>query len=135
MFEYVVKEVNKVIDGDTIDITIDLGFSLTTKQRIRLIGIDTPESNSKNDMERRLAAEAREFLIDWISKKPSMKIRTTKDDKYGRMLGELYTTNISESVNRQMVHLGYAWSYDGETKKKDFQQLIERRNQVRTAMV
>ena len=58
MYEYLVKEVVKVVDGDTLDVTLDLGFSLTTKQRIRLNGIDTPESVTKDESEKRLGLEA-----------------------------------------------------------------------------
>ena len=135
MFEYVVKEVNKVVDGDTIDITIDLGFALTTKQRVRMNGVDTPESITKDAYEKTFGIEAKEFIQSWFLANKSVKVRTEKDDKYGRILGHFYAEGDVESLNEKLVRLGYAWEYDGGTKKKDFQQLIERRNQVRTAMV
>ena len=135
MFEYVVKEVNKVVDGETIDITIDLGFALTTKQRVRMNGVDTPESITKDAYEKTFGIEAKEFIQSWFLANKSVKVRTEKDDKYGRILGHFYAEGDVESLNEKLVRLGYAWEYDGGTKKKDFQQLIERRNQVRTAMV
>lgn len=127
MFEYVVKEVNKVVDGDTVDITIDLGFSLTTKQRVRLNGIDTPESITKDEYEKKFGLEAKKFIADWFASGKSLKVRTEKDDKYGRILGEFYVDGEKETLNEQLIRLGYAWGYDGGTKKKDFNILLERR--------
>ena len=127
MFEYSVKEVNKIVDGDTLDITIDLGFSLTTKQRVRLNGIDTPETNTKDECERKFGIEAKEFMQNWLVEHSRLFVRTTKDDKYGRILAHLYAEGDPESLNDKMVRLGYAWQYDGGIKKKDFQQLLERR--------
>jgi micrococcal nuclease len=130
MFEYAVQKIEKVVDGDTIDITVDLGFSMFTKQRVRLIGIDTPESNSKDETERKLALEAKDYAIKWFVNHPNLAIRTTKDDKYGRILGEFFATGQTESLNAQMVRLGYAWAYDGGTKHKDFTQLLEKRTKI-----
>jgi micrococcal nuclease len=127
MFEYVVKEVNKVVDGDTIDITIDLGFSLTTKQRVRLNGIDTPESITKDQYEKQFGLEAKEFIAKWLMSGKNISVKTEKDDKYGRILGHFYADGSSESLNEALVRLGYAWEYDGGTKKKDFNLLLERR--------
>lgn len=127
MYEYVVQQIAKIVDGDTLDINIDLGFSMTTKQRIRLNGIDTPESNSKDDLERKLAIEAKEFVTKWLLEHPSLIIRTTKSDKYGRMLGDLIVHGKTVSLNQEMIRLGYAWTYDGGTKQKDFSLLLEKR--------
>lgn len=136
MFEYAIQKIDRIVDGDTIDVIIDLGFSVTTKQRIRLNGIDTPEANSKNEVERILAIEAKAFVTQWMVEHQNLKIRTIKDDKYGRMLGEVFSIDNLVSLNEQMIRLGYAWSYDGGTKTKDFNLLLERRkSQVRTAMV
>lgn len=127
MFEYVVKEINKVVDGDTVDITIDLGFSLTTKQRVRLNGIDTPESITKDEYEKKFGLEAKKFIADWFAAGKDLKVRTEKDDKYGRILGEFFVDGENETLNEKLIRLGYAWSYDGGTKKKDFDLLLERR--------
>ena len=130
MFEYVIKEVNKVVDGDTIDITIDLGFSLTTKQRVRLNGIDTPESLTKDAYEKKFGLEAKQYIADWIASKKDIIIQTEKDDKYGRILGVLFGDGEEESLNDKMIREGYAWGYDGGTKKKDFNLLLEKRKNV-----
>jgi micrococcal nuclease len=127
MFEYVVKEVTKIVDGDTLDIVIDLGFSLTTKQRVRLNGIDTPESITKDEYEKKFGFEAKDFITNWLVSGKNIKVRTDKDDKYGRILGHFYCDGDAESLNDKMVRLGYAWAYDGGTKKKDFELLLERR--------
>jgi len=134
MFEYVIKEINKVVDGDTIDITIDLGFSLTTKQRVRLNGIDTPESLTKDAYEKQFGLEAKQFIADWIASKKNITIRTEKDDKYGRILGVLFGDGETESLNDKMIREGYAWGYDGGTKKKDFDLLLERRETAKLAL-
>lgn len=130
MFEYAVQKVEKIVDGDTIDIIIDLGFSIFSKQRIRLNGIDAPETNSKDEIEKKLALEAKDFTAKWFAKNPNLTVKTTKDDKYGRILGEFYSNGQTESFNAQMVRLGYAWAYDGGTKHKDFQQLLEKRSKI-----
>lgn len=127
MYEYLVKEVVKVVDGDTLDVTIDLGFCLTTKQRIRLNGIDTPESVTKDESEKKLGLEAKDFVSKWVADNPVIMVSTTKDDKYGRILGEIYGGNSKESLNEAMVRLGYAWRYDGGTKRKNLTELLERR--------
>ena len=127
MYKYAIKKVEKVLDGDTIDVTIDLGFSINTKQRIRLNGIDAPETNSKEEPERRLASDAKNFLQKWLSDNPNLVIETTKDDKYGRMLGDIYPIGGKRSVNEQMIEEGYAWAYDGGVKQKDFNLLLEKR--------
>ena len=135
MFDYVIKEVNKVVDGDTIDITIDLGFSLTTKQRVRLNGIDTPESLTKDAYEKKFGLEAKQYIADWIASKKTIVIRTEKDDKYGRILGVLFGDDEKESLNDKMIREGYAWGYDGGTKKKDFDLLLEKRKKTATLNV
>jgi len=124
MYEYTVKELKRVVDGDTVDIIIDLGFSIGTVQRIRLSGVDAPESNAKSKAERTLAADARAFVTQWFAANPNPRVRTTKDDKYGRMLGEFFG---AESLNEELVRLGYAWAYDGGKKEKNLDLLLEKR--------
>jgi micrococcal nuclease len=126
MFEYTIKNINKVVDGDTLDVSIDLGFYVTILQRIRLNGLDTPEINSKDELERNMAQEAKMFLSDWMSYQKQLKIKTIKDDKYGRMLGDIIGDN-GITVNSLMLERGYAWPYDGNTKNKDLNYLIEKR--------
>lgn len=127
MFEYRVKEVPYIVDGDTVDVVIDLGFSMTTKQRIRLNGIDTPETNSSDLQERQLALEAKKFVTEWFATTRNIHIATIKDDKYGRMLGVFHAEGSTESLNDCLVRLGYAWAYDGSARIRNLQLLLEKR--------
>jgi micrococcal nuclease len=126
MYEYAVKEIKKVVDGDTVDVVIDLGFNLTKKERVRLAGIDTPESRTKDLAEKELGLEAKEFLARRLQEGiENLKVKTEKDGKYGRMLGWFIIGETN--LNEEMVHRGYAWLYDGGTKVKDLQELKNKR--------
>jgi micrococcal nuclease len=130
MYEYFVKEVKNVVDGDTIDVVIDLGFDILFASRVRLAGIDTPESRTTNKAEKALGIEAKEYLKKHLKDAKSVVIRTEKMDsseKYGRILGWVYVNGESESVNNKMINDGYAWGYLGETKIKDFEVLKKAR--------
>lgn len=126
MYEYLIKNIIKVIDGDTVDVLIDLGFNVSIKERIRINRIDTPESNSKNVQERQLAIEAKEFVANWLVNQNKLIIKTTKDDKYGRMLGEIFNER-GECLNDLILQKGYAWEYDGGEKTKNINLLLEKR--------
>jgi len=130
MYEYFVKEVKNVVDGDTIDVIIDLGFDILFSSRVRLAGIDTPESRTADKAEKALGLEAKEYLKKQLKDAKSVVIRTEKMDsseKYGRILGWLYVNGDSESINNKMINDGYAWGYLGETKIKDFEALKKAR--------
>ena len=126
MYEYKISSVAKVVDGDTVDLTLDVGFCMFTIQRIRISGVDTPEMTAKDETERKMANEAKAFVESWFAKNKQLTIKTTKDDKYGRMLGEI-KNDVGECINTLLVEKGYAWSYDGGTKKKDLKLLLEKR--------
>ena len=131
MYEYFVKEVKNVVDGDTIDVVIDLGFDILFASRVRLAGIDTPESRTTDKAEKALGIEAKEYLKKQLKDAKSVVIRTEKMDsseKYGRILGWVYVNGESESVNNKMINDGYAWGYLGETKIKDFEVLKKTRS-------
>jgi len=131
MYEYFVKEVKNVVDGDTIDVIIDLGFDILFASRVRLAGIDTPESRTTDKAEKALGLEAKEYLKKHLKDAKSVVIRTEKMDsseKYGRILGWVYVNGESESVNNKMINDGYAWGYLGETKIKDFEVLKKARS-------
>ena len=131
MFEYYVKKVTNVVDGDTIDVDIDLGFSISYSQRVRLAGIDTPESRTSDKAEKVLGLESKEFLKSKIKDAKTVVIKTEKMDsseKYGRILGWVYLDGSSISINEQMISEGYAWGYLGDTKVKDFQALAKIRS-------
>jgi micrococcal nuclease len=126
MYEYRVKKITKIVDGDTIDVEIDLGFNISYSQRVRLAGIDTPESRTKDKVEKELGLESKKKLGDLVSQANLIVIKTEKPDsseKYGRILGWLYLDGAEQSVNEALIATGYAWGYMGETKVKDFELL------------
>jgi micrococcal nuclease len=130
MYEYRVKKVLKIVDGDTIDVDIDLGFSISYTQRVRLAGIDTPESRTKDAREKVLGLEVKEKLKKSIDAAKDVVIKTEKPDsseKYGRILGWVYLDGAAKSINEQLIEEGYAWGYMGETKIKDFDALLAKR--------
>ena len=130
MYEYRVKQILKVVDGDTIDVVIDLGFDISFTSRVRLAGIDSPESRTTDAREKILGVEVKEYLKKALEGATDIVIRTEKADsseKYGRILGWLFVNKQTSSLNMELVNKGYAWSYDGGTKKKDFEELLKRR--------
>jgi|TARA_B100000123_G_scaffold11709_1_gene8733 micrococcal nuclease len=134
-----VTEINRVLDGDTIDVTIDLGFDLYKKERVRIAGVDTPEKRTRNLEEKALGIDAtnwlKEKLDGAIAGDDELTIRTELDGgvgKYGRLLGWLYIGDGDVSLNEQMITEGYAWSYDGGTKQKNFEDLREIRRSFGT---
>ena len=130
MYEYYVREVKNVVDGDTIDVIIDLGFNILFSSRVRLAGIDTPESRTTDKAEKALGLEAKEYLKKQLKDAKPVVIRTEKmnsSEKYGRILGWVYVNGESESLNNKMINDGYAWEYLGETKIKDFEVLKKAR--------
>ncbi len=131
-YNFRVTEITKVLDGDTIDVTIDLGFDLFKKERVRIAGVDTPEKRTRNLEEKELGIDAtnwlKEKLESTLAGDDELTIRTELVGgvgKYGRLLGWLYVGESNVSLNEQMITEGYAWEYDGGTKQKDFEQLRE----------
>jgi micrococcal nuclease len=107
MYTYYTK-IDKIVDGDTCDVFIDLGFSVWHKERIRLAGIDTAEKNTP------LGKALKEFLIKNLEGK-LVKLEVSKPDKYGRYLGKVYL-NSEESINDQLIRNGLAKPYGGDSK-------------------
>jgi micrococcal nuclease len=130
MYEYYVRKVENVVDGDTIDVLIDLGFDILFQSRVRLAGIDTPESRTKDLKEKALGLESKEYLKKHLKDAKSVVIKTEKmnsTEKFGRILGWLYINGDTESINDKMINDGYAWGYMGDTKVKDFDALKKAR--------
>jgi micrococcal nuclease len=130
MYEYRVKNVTKIVDGDTIDVVIDLGFDISFSSRVRLAGIDTPESRTKDLKEKALGLESKDYLKKRLEQATNIVIRTEKvnsTEKYGRILAWLYLDGETKSVNHEMIEKGYAWGYLGDTKLKDFESLAKLR--------
>ena len=131
-YNFRVVKIDKVVDGDTIDVTIDLGFDLYKKERVRIAGVDTPEKRTRDLEEKALGLDAtywmKKQLEDTIAGDEELIIRTELKGgtgKYGRLLGWLYVGENAISLNEQMITEGYAWSYDGGTKQKNFEELRE----------
>ena len=131
-YNFRVMEINRVLDGDTIDVTIDLGFDLYKKERVRVAGVDTPEKRTRDLEEKELGIHAtnwlKEKLDGAIAGDDDLVIRTELVGgmgKYGRLLGWLYIGDAELSLNEQMITEGYAWAYDGGTKQKNFEELRE----------
>lgn len=131
MYEYFIKQVVKVVDGDTIDVVIDLGFDIMFASRVRLAGIDTPESRTTDKKEKALGLESKKYLSDRLKDAKNIVIKTEKmnsSEKYGRILGWLYVNGEGNSLNVEMIEKGYAWGYLGDTKVKDFDALLAKRS-------
>ena len=131
MYEYFVKNVTSVVDGDTIDVVVDLGFDIMFASRVRLAGIDTPESRTTDKAEKILGLESKEYLKKQLKDAKSVVIKTEKmnsSEKYGRILGWIYVNGETVSINDKMINDGYAWGYLGETKVKDFALLAKVRS-------
>ena len=131
-YNFRVTKINRVVDGDTIDVTIDLGFDLYKKERVRVAGVDTPEKRTRDKEEKVLGIDATNWLKERleaaIKGDDELTIRTELVGgvgKYGRLLGWLYIGDAETSLNELMISEGYAWSYDGGTKKKNFEELRE----------
>ena len=138
-YNFRVTEINRVLDGDTIDVTIDLGFDLYKKERVRIAGIDTPEKRTRDLEEKALGIDATNYLKkkleDTIAGDEELTIRTELKGgmgKYGRLLGWLYIGEDTLSINEVMIDEGYAWCYDGGTKQKNFEELREIRRSFGT---
>ena len=130
LYTYFVKSVDRVVDGDTIDISIDLGFDLTKKERVRLAGIDTPEKRTKDQKEKEMGYQATEFLEMHLMEAKKLTVKTEKEGKFGRMLGWLYKSETdTTSINQIMIDKGYAWAYDGGTKEKNLDDLMAKRDE------
>ena len=129
-YNFRVTKINRVVDGDTIDVTIDLGFDLYKKERVRVAGVDTPEKRTRNLEEKALGLDATAWLKtkleETIKGDEELIIRTELKGgvgKYGRLLGWLYVGDSDISLNEQMITEGYAHAYDGGTKNMDLEAL------------
>jgi len=111
MYQYKVKKINKIIDGDTIDLDIDLGFGVTLSHRIRLKDINAAETRTLNIEEKVKGLAAKVWLQEQLAREGEWIIETTKEDKYGRILGTLYLIGDPITVNERMLNEGIAEPY------------------------
>ena len=115
-FSYRVHKVTKVVDGDTVDVILDMGFNILYKERVRLFGIDTPESRTRDKVEKKYGLLSKKFLQENL-KKGKIVIKTHKDSetgKFGRILGEIFVNGIN--INMLMCSKGHAVEYYGQSK-------------------
>ena len=126
MYEYNC-EVKRIVDGDTVDVVIDLGFDIHYSSRVRLYGIDTPESRTRNKDEKVRGLMSKKYLTDALSK-GQVVIKTHKDKKgkFGRVLGEMYVAD--KNINLMMVDDHLAVKYKGQNKKEIEEEHIVNRN-------
>ena len=134
MYEYRCR-VAHIVDGDTVDLDIDLGFGVWLhKQRIRMFGIDTPESRTRDLEEKKYGLAAKKFLTGMLDDEGGLTLKTQKDaeGKYGRILGEIWrTTNYADrSINQYMIEKHHAVSYYGQSKEEVAEQHIKNRQLV-----
>ena len=111
MYQYKIKKINRVIDGDTVDLDIDLGFGVTLSHRVRLKDVNAAETRTLNLEEKKKGIEARLWLEKELSRQGEWIIETTKEDKYGRILGTLYLIGDPVTVNERMLNEGIAEPY------------------------
>ena len=134
MYEYRCKVV-KIVDGDTVDVDIDLGFGVwLKKERIRMFGIDTPESRTRDLDEKKYGLMAKDYITRLLDDEGGIVLKTRKDaeGKYGRILGELLrTTDFADtSINDLMIKNHHAVSYHGQSKEDIAEQHIKNRDLV-----
>ena len=134
MYEYRCKVV-KIVDGDTVDVDIDLGFGVwLKKERIRMFGIDTPESRTRDLDEKKYGLMAKDYITKLLDDEGGIVLKTRKDaeGKYGRILGELWrTTDFADtSINDLMIKNHHAVSYHGQSKEDIAEQHINNRDLV-----
>jgi micrococcal nuclease len=112
-------EVVNVIDGDTLDLLVDLGFNIHHSIRVRLNGVNTPESRTSDIKEKELGLKAKDFTKDWTVRHPVVYVSTTKDkkEKFGRILAEVYSDpDKTACLNEDLIGSGYARAYNGEKR-------------------
>ena len=117
-YSYRVKKVTKIVDGDTIDVLLDMGFDILYQQRVRLFGIDTPESRTRDLEEKKYGLLSKYFLKAELSLGKKITVKTYKGDetgKFGRILGDIWIDG--KSVNQKMCDKGYAVPYYGQNKE------------------
>ena len=130
MYEYKCKVV-RVVDGDTVDVDIDLGFGVwMRKQRIRMYGIDTPESRTSDKVEKKYGLAAKDFLVKWTNA-GELTLRTFKDDrgKFGRILGELWWDG-KQNINQLLVDNHHAVRYHGQSKEDIAEEHLKNREKI-----
>ena len=116
-FSYRINKITKIVDGDTIDVLLDMGFDIKYQSRVRLFGIDTPESRTRNKEEKVRGLLSKAYLKQALKKAKKLTIKTHKGSetgKFGRILGEVFADGVN--LNLKMCTEGYAVQYYGPNK-------------------
>ena len=116
-YSYRVKNIVKIIDGDTFDCILDLGFDVLLEARVRMMGIDTPESRTRDLGEKKYGLMSKDYLKEALKNAEKIVIKTHKGEetgKFGRILGEIFCDGVN--INQQMSDVGYAVAYYGQSK-------------------
>ena len=120
MYQYKIKKIEKIIDGDTFVCVIDLGFNISLTQTVRLIGINAPEIHTLNEDVKKYGLRAKSKLQEYLNKGSRIIIETQKPnstEKYGRIIGNVYVVGVSITADEYMLANKYAWNYDGKGEK------------------
>lgn len=108
--------IDDVVDGDTLDLSVDLGFGVFYKMRVRLYGVNTPETRTTDSVEKAAGLAAKDFTKQWAKNNPEIYVKTIKDkkEKFGRILAEVYPDDSgSDTLNKQLIANGLAKEYYG----------------------
>lgn len=109
-------KLDRVVDGDTIDLIVDLGFNIHHKIRVRLHGVNTPESRTSDELEKAKGIAAKDYVYDWLVGQNKVFVKTVKDaeGKYGRILGYIYSDeNLTACLNDDIIDSGHGVPYYG----------------------
>ena len=120
-------DITRVVDGDTCDVTLHLGFDILYKGRVRLTGIDTPESRTRDLEEKKFGLASKEYFKEWVARFDSVLVESTEKGKFGRILGRIYNPDMSECYNDKSIEDHHAVVYNGENKDLVEQQHLENR--------
>jgi micrococcal nuclease len=119
LYHYRAK-VLRVVDGDTVDVMLELGFNVSLKERVRLYGINAPESRTRDKSEKVKGLAAKDFVVEWTEDRADDIVIVTRIDKrgkYGRVLGTIMTES-GENLNELMIKEGHAVEYLGGKRKR-----------------
>lgn len=125
MYQYNIKDI-RVIDGDTIEASIDLGFNIFIRQNIRLSNIDAPPVHSLNEEVKKYGLRAKDKLQEYINSGKEVIVATqnpNKTEKFGRVLGEVYVQGHTLTASEYLFANQYAWVYDPTNRKSDLSEL------------
>ena len=121
-------DITRVVDGDTCDVTLHLGFDILYKGRVRLTGIDTPESRTRDLVEKKFGLASKQYFKDWVAQQDYVLVESTEKGKFGRILGRIYNSDMSECYNDKSIEDHHAVPYNGENKELVEQQHMDNRN-------